>query len=199
MKKTILVTGWLLLIAWMVPIQLQAGPAFDTVETQVGKILEVLRNPSLKEADVEDLREEKIIPIINEIFDYTELSKRTLGRSWKKLSRRQREEFTDLFSSILKNLYLDRILAYTDEKMTFNKEIVHSETKVEVQSEIATGSKTIPIHYRLKAKSGDWKVYDVVIEGVSLIKNYRSQFRDILKNKTPADLIEILRRKVDKA
>jgi len=199
MKKTIMVAGWLFLMSCMLPFQLQAGPAFDTIETQVGKILDVLHDPCLKEAAEKDIREEKILPIINEIFDYTELSKRTLGRSWKKLSTEQRGEFIDLFSSLLKNLYLDRILAYTDEKMTFNKEIMHTETKAEVQSEIATGSKTIPIHYRLKAKGEEWKVYDVVIEGVSLIQNYRSQFRDILKNKSPADLIEVLRKKVSAA
>ena len=91
---------------------------------------------------------------------------------------------------------MDKILAFTDEKVVFEKERVVSETKVEVQSKIITASAEIPINYRMIKKGDEWNVYDVLIEGVSLVKNYRSQFKDILTNKTPEDLLEILRKKV---
>ena len=113
------------------------------------------------------------------------------------MKRAQRNEFTSLFSELLRNVYMGRILSYTDEKVVFLKERVLSETKTEVTSEIITSAKTIPINYRMIRKDNEWKVYEVIIEGVSLVKNYRSQFRNILKKQSPEDLIEILKKKVN--
>jgi phospholipid transport system substrate-binding protein len=198
MKKFITgLNAVIILLLFTVPVH--AGPALETVQTQVNKILDVLRDPALKAESARKTKEEKIFSIINEVFDYTELSKRTLGRNWKKLNNDQREEFKDLFSSLLGSVYIDRIIDYSDEKVVFNKETALSEKKAEVQSEIVTSSKTIPIFYRMILKNGQWKVYDVLIEGISLVKNYRSQFKEILKKQPPEDLLEILRKKVGQA
>ena len=87
-------------------------------------------------------------------------------------------------------------LSVSDKEICPTYDECLSEKKVEVQSDIVTRSKSIPIYYRMVVKNGEWKVYDVVIEGISLIKNYRSQFREILQKKSPEDLLEILRKKV---
>lgn len=188
-----------IIILFFFTLPVHAGPALETVQTKVNEILDVLRDPALKAESAKKTKEEKVLSIINEIFDYTELSKRALGRNWKKLNPDQREEFKDLFSKLLGNVYIDRIMAYSDEKVVFNKETALSEKKVEVQSKIVTESKTIPIFYRMIVKNGEWKVYDVLIEGISLNKNYRSQFKEILKKQSPEDLLEILRKKVGQA
>ena len=176
-----------------------AGAPLESIQGQVKKVLDVLRDPALKAESAKEAKEEKIWAMADDIFDYTELSKRTLSRNWKKLNANQQKEFIDLFSKLLGGLYMDKIMAYTDEKVVFEKENMLSENRAEVQSKVITSSAEIPIHYRLITKNGEWKVYDVIIEGVSLIKNYRSQFRDILRNKSPEDLLEILRKKVGEA
>jgi phospholipid transport system substrate-binding protein len=127
-----------------------------------------------------------------------ELSKRTLGLNWNKFSPEQRKEFVELFKAILKDAYVDKITAYTNEQVNFTKEVPLSGTTIEVQSIVVSKGGETPISYRVINKENNWKVYDVVIEGVSLISNYRTQFREILGNNPPEKLIETLRKKVGK-
>jgi phospholipid transport system substrate-binding protein len=180
------------------PLSAIAATALETIQTQVTEVLDVLRDPALKEENAKEAKEKKIWAIAEDIFDFTELSKRTLGRDWKKLNASQQKEFTDLFSKVLGNVYLDRIMAYTNEKVVFDKESRLSDDKAEVKSQVITASAEIPINYRMINMKGKWKVYDVVIEGVSMVKNYRVQFREILKNQSPNDLLGILREKAEK-
>jgi phospholipid transport system substrate-binding protein len=195
MKKQLLAISIVFILLLAVPFNLYAGPATDAVQTEVDKIIAKLQDPEFKQKS----REEKIAgirEIINEIFDWTELSKRTLGRNWKKFDEAQKAEFTDLFSRLLEGVYADRLLAYSDEKVIFEKETEMKPGKVEVASHIRTADgKKIPLNYRLTEKDGEWRVYDVVIEGISMVKNYRGQFKEILSKKKPEDLIETLKKK----
>ena len=195
MKKQLLVISIILVLLLALPFNLYAGAPTDAVQGEVDKIITKLQDPEFKQKT----KEEKIAgirTIINEIFDWTELSKRTLGRNWRKFSDAQKTEFTDLFSRLLEGVYADRLLAYSDEKVVFEKESELKPGKVEVTSHIRTADGTkIPLNYRLTEKDGKWKVYDVVIEGVSMVKNYRGQFKKILSKKKPEDLIETLKKK----
>ena len=195
MKKQLLVISIILLLLLALPFNLYAGAPTDAVQGEVDKIITKLQDPEFKQKS----KEEKIAgirTIINEIFDWTELSKRTLGKNWRKFSDAQKTEFTDLFSRLLEAVYADRLLAYSDEKVVFEKETEMKPGKVEVTSHIRTADGTkIPLNYRLTEKDGKWKVYDVVIEGVSMVKNYRGQFKEILSKKKPEDLIETLKKK----
>ncbi len=132
------------------------------------------------------------------MFDFTELSKRSLGQNWDKFNPDQQKEFIRLYRSLLEETYSDKITSYTDEKIVFKKDVSLSEKTVEVQTTIVTKTSEVPIYYRLIEKNGNWKVYDVVIEGVSLVSNYRTQFREILASKTPETLLETLRKKTRK-
>lgn len=199
MMRRILILTIILTAALFFPPNVLAGAPLESIQKQVNNVLDVLREPALKNETARDAMEERILAIADDIFDYNELSRRALGRYWKKLNANEKEEFTDLFSKLLASLYMDRLVTYTDEKVIFEKEKMFSENQGEVQSKVITGSTEIPIHYRMIKKDGDWKVYDVIIEGVSLIKNYRGQFRQILTNKSPEDLLQILRRKVARA
>jgi phospholipid transport system substrate-binding protein len=190
--------GWIGLIVTaaflIVPLQVDAGVPLETIEKNVNRVLDVLRDGKLDES----AKKEKIKSISEDIFDYEELAKRTLSRNYRKFSAEQKKEFTSLFGGLLEKIYIDRIMTYTNETVNFTKETKLTETKYEVHSEIVTQSKTIPINYRMIQKNEKWKVYDVVIEGISLVKNYRTQFRDILVKKKPEDLLQILRDKVKK-
>jgi phospholipid transport system substrate-binding protein len=175
-----------------------AGPALDTVKGEVDGVLKVLKDPALKGETGKKAKQEQIRKISQKMFDFVELSKRTLGINWNKFSMPQRQEFVDLYKGLLEDAYVDKITSYTDEKIDYIKEVQLSESAVEVQSIVVTKSAAIPVYYRMLNKDGQWRVYDVVIEGVSLVNNYRSQFRDILANNPPEYLLDTLRKKVQK-
>ena len=191
--------GFILLVLLILPFQVRAGVPLDTVEAHVSEVLKVLRDPALQGEANKEAKQEKIEAIANEMFDYVALARLTLGQNWKKFTGDQKKEFIQLYRSILEKAYMDKILSYTDEKVTFDKETMLSEKKAEVQTHILTKSVEIPIFYRVYLKDGRWKVYDVIIEGISLIKNYRTQFRDILANNPPEEVLKILRKKTEQA
>ena len=199
MKRQI--TAMILMVALLIvmPFQAYAASAKETVETSVNKVTKILSDPTFK-AKPKDAKITEIGNIIGEVFDYTELSKRTLGREWKKMKPEQQKEFIELFKELLQGVYADRLLAYTDEKIVFDKEIELKKGRAEVQSNIVLSDGTkVPIFYRLTNKSGQWKTYDLIIEGVSLVKNYRSQFKEIISKDSPEKLLEIMRNKAKKS
>lgn len=173
-----------------------ADTPLGTVQVNVNKVLEVLRDPALKAETAKKVKKEKLRAIYEQMFDEIELAKRTLARNWNALDQPQRREFVHLFRQVLEKAYIDKILSYTNEKVVFDKETVLAENQAEVQTRIVTASKEIPISYRVIKKDGTWKVYDVIIEGVSLVQNYRTQFSEILAKNSPEELLEILRKKV---
>ena len=196
MKKCL--TGVVVLVILALPFILFAGEPLDVVKANVNSVLDLLRDPKLKGDAGRKVKEQKIQAAADKLFDFVELSKRTLGMSWNKFTAEQRKEFVELYKAILKDAYVDKITAYTDEKVNFTKEVPLAENTVEVQSTVVTKTAEIPIYYRVIKRENDWKVYDVVIEGVSLIANYRSQFREILANNPPEKLLDTLRKKVGK-
>jgi phospholipid transport system substrate-binding protein len=187
-----------LTIFMMVPLFASAGVPLDTINSNVSSVLDVMRDPKLKGEAGKKVKEQKIIDAAEKLFDFVELSKRTLGLNWNKLTPEQRKEFVDLYKTILKDAYIDKLTAYTDEKINYTREVPLSETIVEVQSIVTTKKADVPIYYRVIKKDSGWKVFDVIIEGVSLISNYRTQFREILGNNPPATLLDTLRKKVGK-
>jgi phospholipid transport system substrate-binding protein len=197
MKKALI--GFHLVVFLILPLYLYAGVPLITVERHVNDVLSVLRDPAMKGEKAKKAKKEKVRTISEKMFDFPELSKRTLGNNWKIFNPDQQKEFIELFKDILEDAYMDRITSYTDEKVVFNKEIMLSDDTAEVRSNIITKKAETPIYYRVILKTGEWKVYDVIIEGVSLIKNYRSQFREILANKSPEEVLKTLRKKVGKA
>lgn len=194
MKRLLAILGVFLFLLVSLPVH--AGVPMNTVKANVDKVLEVLRDPKLKAESAKETKKEKLRSIYDGMFDQVELSRRTLAQNWNNLNSAQRKEFVQLFRQVLEKAYIDKILAYVNEKVLFGREVQLSETKVEIQTTIITSSKNIPVYYRVILKDGEWKVYDVVIENVSLISNYRTQFNDILAKNTPEQMLEILRKKV---
>lgn len=194
MKRRITILSLLIIFALAVPVY--AGVPTTTVEATVKRVLDVLRDPKLKNPAAKETKKQQLRVIYKEMFDEIEFSKRTLARNWNKFAPAERTEFVQLFEQVLEKTYIDKILDYSNEKVVFYKETMVSDNIAEVQSKIITSSKEVPIFYRMILKDGKWKVYDVVVENVSLVQNYRSQFNEILATGKPEQLLETLRKKV---
>ncbi len=195
MKRQIAVLNIIIFLLFSFPVY--AGAPLDTVQSNVNKVFEILRDPALKATAAKEIKREKLRLIYEHMFDDVELSKRALAIHWNSINTTQRQEFVQLFRKVIEKAYIGHILTYSNEKIVFDRETMVSESKAEVQTRIVTSSKEIPVVYRMIMKGGEWKVYDVVIENVSMVLNYRSQFNDILAKNTVEQLFEILREKVN--
>jgi phospholipid transport system substrate-binding protein len=193
-KRPIVVLSIIISLLFSLPAY--AGAPLDTVQLNVNKVLEVLRDPKLKVESAREVKKEQLRLIYDRMFDDVELGKRTLSKNWNSMNAAQRQEFVKLFRQVLEKAYVDKILDYTNEKIVFDRETKLSETQAEIQTKIVTASKEIPIAYRVILKDGAWRVYDIVIENVSLVLNYRTQFNEILAKNSPEHLLETLRQKV---
>ena len=164
----------------------------DDVRTSVEAILEILKDEQL---DKEGKRAQ-ISTVINKRFDFRAMSQRTLATNWKKTSAEEKQQFVALFSQLIENSYVGKVEAYTDEKVDFTGEKVKGRKAV-VETLIITSSADIPINYKVYQKGGQWLVYDVIIEGVSLISNYRSSYQEIMKKEGFDGLLAKMQAKID--
>lgn len=165
-------------------------PLQETVE----EILAILRSHSDSEWVT---TREKISVIIHKRFDFEEQSRLVLANSWKERSSGEKEHFISLFSTLQEHAYLNRLKEYSGETVQFTKQITKEE-KALVFSVIIKDQEEIPIVYRMRRKEAKWLVYDVIIDGVSLVKNYRKQFASILEKETYAGLIREMEEKIKK-
>ncbi len=153
----------------------------DSVKETINAVLDVLRNPELSSPDKKQLRREEITALIRERFNFREMARRSLARHWKKRTPEEREKFISLFSDILVNSYIGRIEGYTNEKVTFDKAVIRGKGKYgKVSTTIVAKDVDIPIDYKVILLGEKWWVYDVVVEGVSFISTYRSQYNKII-------------------
>lgn len=166
------------------------------VKETVDQVFVVLRDQALKDPSRETERRAKLEEIIGKRFDYAEMAKRTLASQWKGLSTDQQQEFVTLFQQFLANSYVGNVDGYSGEEVEYLKEREKGEF-AEVQTKVVSPKVQIPLDYRLLQKNGEWRVYDVVIDGVSLMKNYRGQFSRIINSSSFEALLEKLRSKAD--
>ena len=171
---------------------LAASSPTEDVRSSVDAILVILQNSEL---DVQQKRAE-ISKIINKRFDFRAMSQRTLATNWKKTSDEEKKQFTALFSQLIESSYVGKIEAYTNEKVEYPGEKVKGKKAV-VETLILTSSADIPVNYRLYQKGDQWLVYDVIIEGVSLISNYRSSYQEIMKDEGFDGLLNKMQAKID--
>ena len=158
------------------PVISAENSAIDAIRTTVGAILDTLKNDSLDKAGKRSAMETEI----DKRFDFRAMAQRTLATNWKKASDAEKQEFTDLFGQLIQSSYVGKLEAYTNETVEYVTEKIKGR-KALVETLIITASAEIPINYKLYSKDGNWLVYDVVIEGVSLISNYRSSYQTIVK------------------
>ncbi len=136
------------ILVFTLPGRAAAEKPLDTVKGYAEKVLDVLRDPALKGESAKKVRKERIRAISKKMFDFNELSKRTLSNHWRKLNPEQQQEFVRLYTSLLEDAYADKILSYTNEKITFSREVMLSDRMAEVQSIVQRRTAEIPIYYR---------------------------------------------------
>jgi len=179
-----------------------SGKVTDCLKGTLNQMIEVLNNPSLKTPDKKNERNDILLKLIKERFDEQEFARRALGGHWQGRTDEEKKEFVDAFSGLLEQTYLDKIDAYLSKSGNFSeKNILYLNETVKgkyviVSTKILTGENAeIPVLYLLKNKQGSWLVCDVAIEGVSIAKNYRAQFKEILANSSFKELITKLKSK----
>lgn len=170
------------------------GSATEAMKGTIEQALQVLADESLKTPEKSHERLEILEDIIGKRFDYKEMGKRTLGKHWQQLSEANREEFVHLFQQFLSRTYAGNVDGYSGEQVQYLKERRKGDF-AEVQTSVASEKSTLSISYRLLKSSNTWRVYDVVMDGVSLVKNFRSQFGRIIKSESVEGLLEKLRTK----
>lgn len=172
-----------------------AGPATDQVKGSVDRVLKTVQDPELKKPQNAERRRTQIREVARGLFDFEEMAKRALARHWAQRSPEERKRFTELFTDLLENAYVGKIEAYGGEKILYLPELADGDT-VTVRSKLVTARGTeIPIDYRMQKGRDRWEAFDVVIEGVSLIANYRTQFNRIIVQSSYAELVKKLEQK----
>jgi len=174
-----------------------AGVPTDQLKGAVDRVLKTLDDPTLKGEARLGERRVAVRKIANEIFDFSEIAKRSMARHWQPLSEAQKNEFVGLFADLLERSYISKIETYGGEKIHYTAERADGEFAT-VSTRIITKNGTeVPVDYRMIKRADRWLVYDVSIEGVSLVSNYRTQFNKIIQTTSYNELISKLRNKQD--
>lgn len=173
-----------------------AGEPTEEIKETTDKIIAILTEPALKGPDKKSERNRLVRKVVDERFDWGEMSRRALARHWRKRSDKEKKLFIDLFGRLLERTYMDKVGGYSGEKVLYEGERVDGNYGI-VKVKIVTKKETeIPVKYRVKKKGGEWLVYDISVQGVSLINNYRKQFNSIILRSSFNDLIKKLEAKV---
>jgi phospholipid transport system substrate-binding protein len=174
-----------------------AGQPTEVVKGVVEQTLEILKNPAYQGPQHKAQRRKLVKARVDSRFDYREMARRSLGSTWATLNSSQRDDFVRLFSELLEASYSDKIEKYAvNVKVEYVGESVDDDS-AEVRTQVVRANDRIPFNYRLLKEGGGWMIYDVVIEGVSLVSNYRSQFRRIIHESSYVELVRRLRNKVN--
>jgi phospholipid transport system substrate-binding protein len=174
-----------------------AGAPLEQLRAQIDRVLKVLDDPEMKrEARARD-RRAAVRKIADEIFDFPETAKRSLGRHWTSRTAGERDEFVGLFSDLLERSYISKVELYGGEKISYLGDMVEGDQALVRTRIITKGGTEVPVEYRMLKRVERWLVYDVVIEGVSLVANYRTQFNKIIQTSSYAELVKKMKVKQD--
>jgi len=171
--------------------------ATDAMKGTVNEVVRLLEDKDLKKPDKHEERRQKLEKAVGDRFSYEEMGKRALAGQWAKLTDAQKQEFVGLFKSLLSRTYANKIESYSGEPIQFVGER-NQDGYAEVKTKVLSGKAVIPLDYRLMKKDEGWRVYDVVIDGVSLVNNYRGQFSKIINASSYDGLVDSLRKKSEK-
>lgn len=192
-KKIIFIS---LLTLVLMPIPYAGAQPLETLKVAVDEAIKILNDPQYNGEAQKETQRDDIWKVIGQVFDLQGIAQITLGRNWKQFNQAEKDEFTEVFGRFLGNNYVDKIQSgFSGEKVVYLEQEAVTETKSIVKTKIVRESMEIPVDYKMQKTENGWRVYDVIIEGVSLIKNYRTQFNSFLMKKTPRQLIETIKKK----
>lgn len=172
------------------PVRAEIGP-LDQVKVSVDEVLGILSNQKLSVEEKKD----RIGTIIRHRFHFRAMAQQTLAQNWRKATPDEQKSFVELFSRLVMATYLNRIEAYSNETVEFKREKIENDNAI-VDTVIVTKTVEIPISYKLVKKDSDWLVYDVVVEEVSLVRNYRSSYQDVVKKEGFSGLMAKMQEKI---
>ena len=176
--------------------QASAIDPMSQMKATVEEIQAILNNERLNQAESWEEKKNLIRVVVKHRFDFEEMSKRTLAQHWKKRTAEEKKYFVEKFSQLLEHTYINRLEDYSGAEVFFKKQNIKGK-KAAVYTIIKSEQKEIPVSYKMLLKDKEWLVYDVIIEGVSLVRNYRSQFKKIISKEKYAGLIKRVEEKVD--
>jgi phospholipid transport system substrate-binding protein len=200
MKREKIILGAAFLAAMVLGPALAAwaGGATERMKETTDKIIAIVSDPALKGSDKSEAKKQSIRDVVDEVIDWEEMSRRSLGIHWQKRTDEEKKEFVRLFSQLIEKTYRDKVEDYAGEKVNYVGEKLDGDY-AEVESRILTSKNTeIPVNYKMTRKQDKWWVYDIVIEGVSFVNNYRTQFNSILASSSYAGLVKQLKAKTEK-
>ena len=169
--------------------QVWAGAPTDQARLYTDQVLKVLKDPALKEGE----RRAAVRKVAEEVFDLSETAKRALGRHWQSRTPAEREEFTRLFVELLENTYLSKISLYGGERVSYVSESIDGDFAVVGAKILRKQGAEVPVEARMLRRGDRWCIYDISIEGISLVNNYRSQFNAIIQKSSYEQLVQRLR------
>jgi len=189
MMKSLLMTAMALTLVTALTVPpASAGAPTDQLKTQVDRVLKLMDDPTLKDKPKD--KRTAVRRVADDIFDFGETAKRSLGRHWADRTQAERDEFVKLFGDLLERSYISKIELYGGEKIQYVGDKIDGD-QASVMSKLLTKTNTeVPIEYRMLKKGERWLVYDVIIEGVSLVSNYRTQFNKIIQTSSYAELVK---------
>ena len=168
----------------------------EAIQSTITKAIAILEDPEWKKPEKLKARRQKLETLIGERFNYEEMAKRSLGeKQWETLAVPEQKDFVALFTGLLASSYADKIEGYSGQQIEYLKERKKGKY-AEVQTKIRSGKTEIPLDYRMRDDSSNWEVYDVVVDGVSLVRNYRGQFSKVIQQSSYQDLVKKLREKI---
>lgn len=189
----------LLLSVWLTAGMSTAAPATpdptEQMRPYVDKIVGILTDEALQGQENKVKRREKVMNIVRERFDFEEMSKRVLGGQWRQLSSGEQGAFVELFTRLLEHAYIGKIEDYSKQKVIFKGQRIKDD-RAQVDTELVDKDVVIPVSYIMILKGSVWMGYDIVVEGVSLIRNYMEQFREIIRKDGYASLVKQIEDKV---
>lgn len=166
----------------------------EDLKPVLDELIKVLGDDSLKGADNKDTRQEKIMAVVREGFDFREMSKRVLGKTWREIGAQEQKHFTALMTEFLKNVYIGKLESYSGQTVDFAGEVIKGD-RAQVSTNIDNNGVKIPVYYIMNETAAKWMVYDINIEGVSLVRNYQEQFKSILRTEKYEGLVKVLEEK----
>jgi phospholipid transport system substrate-binding protein len=195
-NRILLVVG--LFVVMMVPSSAFGEQPIEALQKGVDESLRVLQDPKLKAADRKDVQQHELWLIVQRLFDFKEFSRRVLGSNWKNFTPAQREEFVRIFAEFLGEFYLGKLQEkYKGETVTYVRQNLRTPNRALVNIRVVWQGRGIPVDLGMLKREGLWKVYDIQVLGISAVRNYRAQFKWILKKETPAQVIDRLRQKIE--
>jgi phospholipid transport system substrate-binding protein len=172
-----------------------AGEALDLVRTSVEKAIRILKDPQLQSPEKKNERIDRLREALNPIFDYDEMAKRSLGVHWRRRTPAEQEAFVKVFRDFLERIYSDKIDFYGGEKVLFGREIIDGDFAQVESTLVKPKGEEIAVAYKLRRTNGKWRVYDAVVENISIVNNYRSQFDRVISSSSYEELVKRLQEK----